>query len=105
MRVEDVWDHDMQASRLMNLSWLTQCQLKLRTLRSVPMEQSADVHERLRRLIDGQGRLILPPGGLQSMADYHFAVVKGGAPIPLAIPGVSFQRGAQALGMRLPARM
>ena len=32
VRVEGVWDHDAQASRLMNLSWLTQCQLKLRTL-------------------------------------------------------------------------
>ena len=31
------------------------------------------------RLIDGEGRLILPPGGLQNMADYHFVLVRGGA--------------------------
>ena len=35
--------------------------------------------ERLRRLVDQHGRLVLPPGGLQSMASYHLALVRGGA--------------------------
>ena len=33
----------------------------------------------LRGLIDDKGRLVLPPGGLQDMANYHFALVRGGA--------------------------
>ena len=32
-----------------------------------------------RQLIDDKGRLVLPPGGLQDMANYHFALVRGGA--------------------------
>lgn len=35
--------------------------------------------EKVRKLIDGHGRLILPPGGLQNMAEYHFVLVRGGA--------------------------
>ena len=38
-----------------------------------------EARERRKRLIDGEGRLILPPGGLQNMADYHFVLVRGGA--------------------------
>ena len=32
-----------------------------------------------KELVDPQGRLLLPPGGLQDMAKYNFAIVKGGA--------------------------
>ena len=35
--------------------------------------------QRLRRLVDKEGRLVLPPGGLQDMAHYHFVLVRGGA--------------------------
>ena len=31
------------------------------------------------QLIDGNGRLVLPPGGLQDMAHYNFVLVRGGA--------------------------
>ena len=41
-------------------------------------ELDADKQAR-NRLIDKSGRLILPPGGLQNMADYHFVLVRGGA--------------------------
>ena len=33
----------------------------------------------LERLVDDKGRLILPPGGLEHMEDYHFVLVRGGA--------------------------
>ena len=35
--------------------------------------------ERVKRLVDVRGRLVLPPGGLQNMAEYQFTLVKGGA--------------------------
>ena len=41
-------------------------------------ELDADKQAR-NRLIDKSGRLMLPPGGLQNMADYHFVLVRGGA--------------------------
>ena len=31
------------------------------------------------RLVDKSGRLVLPPGGLQSISHHHFAIVRGGA--------------------------
>ena len=31
------------------------------------------------RLVDAEGRLVLPPGGLQSMSEYHLCLVRGGA--------------------------
>ena len=31
------------------------------------------------QLIDAKGRLVLPPGGLQDMANYNFVLVRGGA--------------------------
>ena len=45
-------------------------------------DSGAPIHgakQRLRRLVDGEGRLVLPPGGLQDMAHYNFVLVRGGA--------------------------
>ena len=35
------------------------------------------------RLVDAEGRLVLPPGGLQSMSEYHLCLVRGGAGRPV----------------------
>ena len=44
-----------------------------------PDETGKEWKERLKKLVDTEGRLTLPPGGLQNMAGYHFALVRGGA--------------------------
>ena len=41
--------------------------------------QKGPLKKERERLIDERGRLNLPPGGLQSMAYYHFVLVRGGA--------------------------